>query len=94
MVPLSSSLGLNCSDREHVGLWRRTEAMAYLPVYLAHGGWGWGCWGDVVFSVFCLPVVGYHLRLSTQPFSDFVSTLCTCFTYSTFKDKNKNKIIN
>lgn len=44
---------------------------------------------DVVFSVFCLPVVGYHLRLSTQPFSDFVSTLCTCFTYSTFKDKNK-----
>lgn len=37
MVPLSSSLGLNCSDREHVGLWRRTEAMAYLPVYLAHG---------------------------------------------------------
>ena len=40
------------------------------------------------FSVFCPPMVGYHLSQVPNCFLIFVSTVCICFTYSTFKDKN------
>lgn len=74
--------GFRIVQREHVGLWGRTKRpWAYLPVSLAHQVL-------LLFSVFCLPMVGYPLGQVPNYLLIFVSTVCICFTYSTFKDKN------